>query len=263
MMNFVRFIMIMTITAMLTDSALAAEELLRDDYVISGVDGVFVEGQNGQWQFEFESDLSDGTVTLKAGQPIILLKSATLEKMIEDTKQRVEARYRLWGKVTKFEGKNYVFPSYFVGLRKLDRPAESPHIQTEKKAQQSINAPNDVVKIPAEIVSQLATSEVLPAVEAPLAMPLKQDTIFANRVGRIYEEEGKYFFKPGGLGLSVEKDEIELLPCQALDEAMRQVKDAINPVRFNVAGIMTKYKDQQLLLLQKATRAYSYGNFGR
>jgi hypothetical protein len=94
-------------------------------------------------------------------------------------------------------------------------------------------------------------------------MPLKQDTIFANRTGRIYEEKGKYFFKPDGLGLGVEKGAIELLPCQALEDAMKNVISAVNPVRFSVTGIMTKYKDQQLLLLQKATRAYSYGNFGR
>ena len=263
MMNFVRFILIITITALLTNTVFAAEELLRDDYVISGADGQLVEGQGGQWQFEFESDLSDGTATLKAGQSLMLLKSATLEKMVDDAKQRPEARYRLWGKVTKFEGKNYVFPSYFVGLRKLDKPAESPNTQTEKKTQQSINAPNDVVKIPAEIVSQLATSEVMPATVVPSAMRLEQDTILVNRVGRIYEEKGKYFFKPDGLGLGVEKGGIELLPCQALDDAMRQVNSAINPVRFSVAGILTRYKDQQLLLLQKATRAYSYGNFGR
>jgi len=265
-MNWVRFILIMTITATPTVSVFAANapgELLRDDYVISGVDGSLVEGQNGEWLFEFDSDLSDGSVTLKVGQPVVLLKSAALEKMIEDAKQRVEARYRLWGKVTKFAGKNYVFPSYFVGLRKLDRPAESPNTQTEKKAQQSINAPNDVLNIPAEIVSQLATSEVLPTVEAPSAMPLKQDTIFANRTGRVFEEKGKYLFKPDGLGQGIEKGEIELLPCQALDEAMRQVKDEPNPVRFSIAEIMTKYKDQRLLLLQKATRIYSYGNFGR
>ena len=33
-------------------------------------------------------------------------------------------------------------------------------------------------------------------------------------------------------------------------------------MRFNVAGILTRYKGQQYLLLQKATRIYSYGNFG-
>jgi len=243
----------------------AAEELLRDDYVISGFDGLLIEGQNGQWQFEFESELSDGTTTLKAGQSVMLLKSATLEKMVDDAKQRPEARYRLWGKVTKFEGKNYVFPSYFVGLRKLEdrKPGTEDRRQKTEVGPQTINAPNDIVQIPEEIVSQLAMSEVLPAAEAPSAMRLKQDTIFANRTGRIYEEKGKYFFKPDGLGLGVEKGAIELLPCQVLDDAMRQVNSAINPARFSVAGIMTKYKDQRLLLLQKATRAYSYGNFGR
>jgi hypothetical protein len=255
--------LIMTITATPIASAFAAEELLRDDYVISGVDGLLVEGPNENWLFEFESDLSDGAVTLKAGQPVMLLKSAALEKMIEDAKQRADTRYRLWGKVTKFEGKNYVFPSYFVGLRKLDKPAETPSQQTEKKTQQAINAPNDVLNIPAEIVSQLATSEILPTVETPSAMPLKQDTIFANRTGRIFEVDSKYFFKPDGLGQSIEKGEIELLPCQALNDAMRLVKNEPNLVRFSVAGIITKYKDQQLLLLQKATRVYSYGNFGR
>ena len=61
---------------------------------------------------------------LKAGQSLELLKSATLEKMIEDAKTRLEADYRLWGKVTKFEGKNYIFAVYFLALRKIDRPAE-------------------------------------------------------------------------------------------------------------------------------------------
>jgi hypothetical protein len=251
--------------ALPTNTVFAAEELLRDDYVISGADGLLIAGLNEQWQFEFESDLSDGTTMLKAGQSLMLLKSATLEKMVDDAKQRPEARYRLWGKITKFEGKNYVFPSYFVGLRKLEdkRQRTEDRGQKTEDGRQTINSPNDIVKIPEEIVSQLATSEVIPAVEAPSAMRLEQDKIFTSKVGLIYEEKGKCFFKPDGLGLGVEKGEIELLPCQALDDAMRQIKSAINPVRFSVAGIMTKYKDRQFLLLQKATRVYSYGNFGR
>jgi hypothetical protein len=111
-------------------------------------------------------------------------------------------------------------------------------------------------------VAQLATSQVLPTIVTP-ALELKQDTIFANRVGRIVEEKGKYLFKPDGLGQGVEPFTIELLPCQPLDDAMRQVRDEPNPVRFNVAGILTRYEGRQFLLLQKATRIYSYGNFGR
>jgi hypothetical protein len=35
------------------------------------------------------------------------------------------------------------------------------------------------------------------------------------------------------------------------------------PVRFKIAGIMTKYKGENYLLLQKATRIYSHQNFDR
>jgi hypothetical protein len=119
------------------------------------------------------------------------------------------------------------------------------------------------LNIPDEIVAKLQTSEVLPAQETPAGLQLKQDTIFANRVGFVIEKDGRYEFQPDGLGRGVEKFTIELLPCQALEQALQQVRGEPNPVRFNVAGILTKYKDGQYLLLQKATRVYSYGNFGR
>jgi hypothetical protein len=238
-------------------------KLLRDDYILSGADGRLVEGKDGKLLFEFESAISDGSAELKAGQSLELLDSATLEKMTEDAKTRLEASYRLWGKVTKFEGRNYIFPVYFLGLRKIDRPAGQPEQSDSAKKATSVNAPNDVLSIPDEITAQLQTSEVLPAQEAPAGLQLRQDTIFANRVGRVVEKNGGYVFEPDGLGRGVEKFEIALLPCQNLEEAITQVRGESNPVRFSVAGIMTRYKGQQYLLLQKATRAYSYGNFGR
>ena len=55
----------------------------------------------------------------------------------------------------------------------------------------SINAPNDILNIPDEIVAKLQTSEVLPAQETPAGLQLKQDAIFANRAGRVVEKEGR------------------------------------------------------------------------
>jgi hypothetical protein len=238
-------------------------QLLRDDYILTGADGRLVEGESGKWLFEFESGISDGAAELKAGQSLELLDSATLEKMTEDAKTRLEASYRLWGKVTKFEGSNYIFPVYFLGLRKIDKPAGQQGQAGGAKKTTSINEPNDILSIPDEIAAQLKTSEVLPAQEAPAGLQLKQDTIYANRVGRVVEKDGKYVFEPDGLGRGIERFEIALLPCQNLEEAIAQVRGESNPVRFSVAGILTRYKGQQYLLLQKATRAYSYGNFGR
>ena len=76
-------------------------------------------------------------------------------------------------------------------------------------------------------------------------------------------KNGGYVFEADALGRGVGKFAIKLLPCQKLEDAITQVRNESNPVRFNVAGILTKYKGEQYLLLQKATRMYSYGNFGR
>jgi hypothetical protein len=233
-------------------------ELLRDDYVISGLDGKLSVERDGRRLFEFETDVSDGRATLKAGEPLELLESATLEKMIEDAAQRKDTRYRLWGKITKFKGRNYIFASYFLPLRKADKPEDA-----NGTTKQTVNSPNDVLKIPDEIMARLQTSEVLPTGETPAKTQLKQDVIFANRLGFVVEKNAGFEFVPDGLGRSIGKFTIELLPCQSLERALEEMQSEPNPVRFNVAGILTRYKDKRYLLLQKVTRAYSYGNFGK
>ncbi len=257
-----RFILITAIiTSVPLSWAIAANEsgLLREDYVISGMDGKLVEAAPDKWMFEFEPEPGKAE-EMKPGQSLELLKSAALEKLVDDAKTRVEARYRLWGKVTKFEGKNYIFATYFLALRKTDKPAEQQ--ATKDSARQALNTQNDILNIPDEIVAKLRTSEVLPTTQAQEPLQLKQDTIFANRVGRVVEKQGQYLFEPDGLGQGTGKPTLALLPCQGLDDALGQTRGEPNPVRFNVAGILTMFKGHQYLLLQKATRIYSYGNFG-
>jgi hypothetical protein len=253
------------------------EKLLPDDYVFAGVDGKLVQTAPDKWVFEFESAANIGGVEIKAGQTLEMLGSATLEKMAADAKERSDAMFRLWAKVTKFEGKNYLFAVYYLSLRKIDRPAEETGENEPNKTSQespprpssgqAVNAPNDVVNIPPEIVALLKTSEVLPTTEAQATraeeLQLKQDTIFANRAGRVAVRNGDYVFEADALGRGVGKFAIKLLPCQKLEDAIVQVRNESNPVRFNVAGILTRYKGEQYLLLQKATRMYSYGNFGK
>ena len=284
MIKITRFILAVAVAAAISTSATAAktgsektprhdvklvrsDKLLPDDYVFAGVDGKLIQTAPDKWAFEFESAANIGGVEIKAGQTLEMLGSSTLEKMIADAKERTEAMFRLWAKVTKFEGKNYLFSVYYLSLRKIDQPTREAAKNEPNSATQAVNAPNDVVNIPAEIVALLKTSEVLPTTEAQATqqeeLQLKQDTIFANRAGRIAVRNGDYVFEADALGRGVEKFAIKLLPCQKLEDAMIQVRNESNPVRFNVAGILTKYKGEQYLLLQKATRMYSYGNFGR
>jgi hypothetical protein len=283
-MRIARFILAVAVAAAISTSATAAktgsektphhdvklvrsDKLLPDDYVFAGVDGKLVQTAPDKWAFEFDSAANIGGVEIKAGQTLEMLDSATLEKMAADAKERSDAMFRIWAKVTKFEGKNYLFAVYYLSLRKIDRPAEEKGRNEVNTVTQAVNAPNDVVNIPAEIVALLRQSEVLPTSEAQATrqeeLQLKQDIIFANRAGRVEVKNGSYVFEADALGRGVGKFAIKLLPCQKLEDALLQVRGESNPVRFNMAGILTRYKGEQYLLLQKATRMYSYGNFGR
>jgi hypothetical protein len=281
-MRTARFILALTIAICVSQAVAKTNggKLLPDDYVFAGVDGKLVQTGVDKWAFEFGSASNIGGVEIKAGQVLEMLSSATLEKMTADTKERTDAQFRLWAKVAKFEGKNYLFAVYYLSLRKLDQPTDEAAKNEPNKtnqanalrlspgqAGQALNSPKDVVNLPAEIVALLKKSEVLPTKEAQATtqeeLQLKQDTIFANRAGRIEVKNASYVFEADALGRGVEKFAIKLLPCQKLEDAMTQVRSESNPVRFNVAGILTKYKGEQYLLLQKATRMYSYGNFGR
>jgi hypothetical protein len=289
-MKITRFTLTILITAAITISAAAknggeksprevklpqSDKLLPDDYVFAGVDGKLIQTAPDKWAFEFESAANIGGVEIKAGQTLEMLGSSTLEKMAADAKERNAAMFRIWAKVTKFEGKNYLFVVYYLSLRKIDQPTGGTVKNEPNKTGQAVNAPNDVVNIPPEIVALLKTSEVLPTTEAQATraeeLQLKQDTIFANRAGRVAVRNGgstalttgDYVFEADALGRGVGKFAIKLLPCQKLEDAILQVRSESNPVRFNISGILTKYKGEQYLLLQKATRMYSYGNFGR
>jgi hypothetical protein len=282
-MRIARFILALTIAAAITTSATAAknsgekstrevksqagDKLLPDDYVFAGVDGKLVTTGADKWAFEFESPANIGQAEIKAGQALEMLGSATLEKMTSDVNERTEAMFRIWAKVTRFEEKNYLFAVYYLPLRKIGQQTAGAAKNEPNSTTQAVNAPNDVVNIPAEIVALLRQSEVLPTTAAQATraeeLQLKQDTIFANRAGRVAVKNGDYVFEADALGRGVGKFAIKLLPCQKLEDALLQVQNESNPVRFNVAGILTKYKGEQYLLLQKATRIYSYGNFGR
>ena len=158
-MRIARFILALTIAAGIWTSGAAAktngngktngDKLLPDDYVFAGVDGKLVQTGVDKWAFEFESAANIGETEIKAGQKLEMLGSATLEKMAADAKERSDAMFRIWAKVTKFEGKNYLFAVYYLSLRKLDQPTREavknePNKTGQASTGQAVNAPNDV-----------------------------------------------------------------------------------------------------------------------
>lgn len=309
------FISVVTIASGFRSSK-PRQMLLRDGFVLTGVDGKlsihdsndeFRDFASDRWFFEFDSDVSDGRGLIKAGASLELLPSSVLERMIADANIGSDASpvrskapetttmpsrqtsngasYRLGGRVTQYRGKNFIFPTYFLPLAKR----KEPQLPTSQKSPQqesrlTINEPNDVLTIPKELIEKLPdrkkridhrkreehSEEIRTKPAGERKSGLKQDFILADRIGFIRDTGHggqdtwrEVSFVLDALGRTEAKISLRLLPCQALEQAQHEQSAEPDTLRFKIAGIVTKYKGKHYLLLQRATRVYSHGNFPR
>ena len=252
---------------------------LRDGFLLAGVDGSLSgEDSNDLWYFEFDSDVNDGEGRIIAGQSVELLRSAGLEKLIINAKKYPDATYRLWGRITRYKGSNFIFPTYFLSLRKVKRIEQlTAEESQQKKGSLTINDPNDPLAIPDDVIKKLAVKRIIRMEQLEEKMASGQDAVLIDRAGfislcvnrgtKVQRRKGaeltQYEFVPDALGRNIQKISFGLLGCEALERAVRKQAGEPEPVRFEAAGIVTKYKDNYYLLLQRARPVYSYGNFGR
>ena len=248
--------------------------LLRDGFTPTSVDGKLIgSDSNDVWYFELNEDMNDYRAEVKAGTRLELLPSSTLEKMIADAKTRSKPAYRLWNA-------EVIFPKYFLPLREPEDESQKTEvgfqISDSNTSEIAVSEPNDVLTVPPEILERLKNRRQRPATtslrqimdsnEVPAAQVYKRgaDSVFVDRTAFLVEQaDGELVFVPDGLGRNIQKLSLRLLPCEVLELTERERSAQLEPVRFKIAGILTKYKGRQYLLLQKATRTYSYGNFGR
>jgi len=330
------------------------------------------------WLFELGSDVNDYSNVLKAGAKLQLLPSTALEKIIADFEEHPEGTYRLWGRITKYKGANYIFASFFLPVvemapMKFDEPNEAvepdeatdvaaapaaepnvaktpaepqnrpePNEPASRKDEAAkppaarkietprpLRDPNGVLEIPQDVLDKLNSKEVIlprkmkPRVkETPrkleprkVVLPkkikgksesegependssppkktqenvkkgsastnetdiatggkvasferpaMKLDSVLTDRTAVLVKQDKALpTFVLDAFGMSAGTASLQVLPCEALEFTEARVGSALNPLRFKIAGIRTKYKGKDYLLLQKATRIYGHGNFG-
>ena len=263
--------------------------LLRDGFILNGVDGKLIGGDiNDVWFFELGSDITDENVVIKAGNSLELLPSVTLENMVADANESSTGRYMLEGRITKYKGKNFIFPEYFSKLQPKTLPKKGPEQPepTEAASKQdneqkpTINDPNDLLTIPQEIIEKLKAAkatttaktqneQISSTTEETTPITAKRYTqninsVFFDRTALLAKQvNNRFMFLLDAFGRNVPQVSLRLLPCEVLELTEQRQSAVPEPVRFKIAGIVTKYKGNNYLLLQKATRIYSHGNFGR
>ena len=118
--------------------------------------------------------------------------------------------------------------------------------------------------MPEEIVGKLKTRRVLRREQLKEGLELKEDSILVDRTARIEKKpDGESELVLDAIGRNIQQFSINLLPCKVMERAQYEQSKEPDDIRFNIAGIITQYKGDYYLLLQRATRAYSHENFGR
>jgi len=258
---------------------------LPEATVLGAIDGKLLHvDANDTWWFELTAEVKSDTYRVPAGTRFMLLPSGTLEQLIADVNDRVTPAYRLSAQVTRYQGANFLLATYFLPLSKFKSDESTEHGEP-KTEDATVDLPTDPeLGVPPEILEKLKNRR---PIRGPLRKPSDGVTaarpggylgrMLVNRVGLIEAEDvealpdsrlyastfSRFYFIPYALGWNVSGVRYELLPCTALEQAQQLQRSSIEPIRFNVAGLVTKFQGRQYLLLQRAAPVYNYGNFGR
>jgi hypothetical protein len=172
----------------------------------------------------------------------------------------------LWGTVTKYRDRNYIFLKTFLSLSREKLPDQQQTLQPpEPNKPVKINDPNDMLAIPEEVISKLKTGHIVreePTEKKGNVPRLKADFIVTDRTVILTEKPaGRLGFVFDGFGRNIEQLSLQLLACQTLERLERGQRAESESARFKIAGIVTEYNGQKYILPQRATRIYSQGNF--
>ncbi len=237
---------------------------LRDGFELKSAEGLLSKDAKTQkWFFSADADISDGRAIVKTGQAIEMLPSSTLEKMTADMEKDLSIPVRLWARVTKYHDRNFLFPTYFVPMSKTTEEQKPKPKPAEDKQDEPAIEPQEDSIIPADIMEKLRPKRVVNLAKLKKVVEVEGDVTLANRTGFVAGDEGPKAFKIDALGRNIEDISFELLPCETLEYTERKIAENALRKRYKVAGTVTKYKGRFYLLLQRAVRTYSHGNFAR
>jgi hypothetical protein len=240
--------------------------LLSEGVLLTAAQGNLVKHVSERtWSFRVKGAFSVGQIRLKAGTRFAMLPSAVFEAMLADQEEHANATYLLWARVTRYEGRNYLFPLSFMLLNEAEPPPTKSNAAdaTENEDQAPVETMPEDELIPESITKlRQGPSIVRPRTEKTHAKVVP-NKIALDRTGYLKQQDQAWVFVHAGLGQNRQTQQVRLLPC-ALLESMEQ-QQALSPeiLYFRVAGMRTLFKGQTYLLLRRATRAYSHGNFKR
>ena len=254
--------------------------------MFDGVEGMVTRAdeKKDRWLFTPDVDVSDGRGIIKAGQPIELLPSSTLEKITADIEEpKAATAVRLWATVTRYSNrylltgsvledisfhedffdKNFLLAWYFIPMSAIEEPQSKTETdESAAEAPAPAKQSQEDAIIPVDVMAMLKPKRMVNLAKLK-KLDITGDVMLADRTGFVVSDQSGKVLKMDSLGRNVEDISFRLLPCEVLQRTERNLAASAYRQRYRVAGRVTKYKGEFYMLLQRAVRTYNHGNFAR
>lgn len=226
---------------------------LRDGFIIDGIDGCVLSDDGNNWSFSPFEEVSDGRGILPANTSAEILPSSTLGKLASVANSE-NKNFRIWGKFTKYQNKNYVYLTYYLPVK---------DVNISPQAEQEPVDPNEKQIIPDDVLAMLTPKRTINLAELKRPLSTESDGVIVDRTGFLRKNETGFYFDFDALGRNIDPLSLPLLNCEILELIAARQKASAEPLRFKISTIATGYKGKNYLMLQRASLAYSFGNFAK
>jgi hypothetical protein len=246
------------LTAASLPSFAAALPVIDEGHLMDGTTGVIRKVANVDvWNFTPETPVSAGEETWPANQPINLLPCAVLEQVTGLAGESGEITVRLWGLFTEYKQKNYLYCVYFLPIQQTPEPAEPEPDSARPKTDED----KDDSIIPMDILRQIKANQAPDLQKFQQVAVVTGDINLIGRTGYLEQKNNVLYFQPNAFGQNVNRQAYRLLPCDMLEATEKQLLKSPGRQRFEISGLVTQYKGRQYMLLRRAVRTYTNGNF--
>ena len=254
-MKNLRFILLLILltaaSAWGAEKTVVAEGLLLDGVagVVRKVDKVDV------WQFipTEATELSDET-PVAANKPLSLLPCSVLEQITTLAGDETEIEVRLWALYTEYNQHNYLYCVFFLPMSSQPAPAdEDKNNDASKEKEESI--------IPSDILRQIRSNTTPDLKRFEQVAKVTGDVNLIGKAGYLKQAGKLKYFQPDAFGRKVDPNQYRLLPCAMLKTAERSMTQSPGRKRYNVSGLVTVYKGRRYILMRRAVRTHTHGNF--
>ncbi len=259
-MNRIQLVIItMAAVAVTACAAPSRSRPVEEGYLVAGVEGQITKDPNeNQWRFFPAVQITDGRGLLPPEKGITLLPCSVLEQVMRLAGDEPSIQVRLWAVITEYRAENFLYSLYFLPMK--SQPEEVPPKPAEPKQPAGDQTKPKESVLPTEILQMIQKAPIPDLKRLDEAVVTTSDRNLIHRTGLMESMNGDVVYKPDAFGQNVGRGTYHLLPCRMLEHIERSRKTP-GRQRYVVSGVVTACEGKDYLLLRRAVRTFTHGNF--